>query len=308
MLHDASCLKLHIPSSGVVWYADGLNPAECSNMRADEFLNSHIVSAINLSVRVLGVPQNAELITALYSRKKHKKLGAIHLAGPNVCESLLELDDAPLTFRRMRDSAMAGSCGGWHVMTDNDASVYHLLLRQQQHADWFDVVGRLYYEMHPVYKAVNFIPHINHNNVAELMTTIIDPRWYVDRRRPENPTKLKLFLGLTPKTQRRVSDAAKIVYRGRDLRCAKVLNCWKTVSPDSGVDFETPANFLWRIYRANGGGAKGDLRASQAFVGYLRAHWLEGIAAHGGKRPELFLPDKFFKTAEERQAYYDKMA
>lgn len=307
MQHDAACLKLHIPTSGIVWYADGLNPAECSNMRTEEFLNSHIVSSLGLSVRILGVPQNAELIAALYSRKKHKKLGSIYIAGPNVCESLLELDDPPLAFRRMRDAFMATSCGGWHQMTDGDAAVYNLILRMNRQSDWFDIIGRAYYEMHPVYKAVNFIPHIEHRNVAQLMTTIIDPRWYVDRRRPENPNKLKLFLGLTPKTQRRVSDAGKIVYKGRDLRCAIVLNCWKTVAADA-VDFDLPANFLWRIYRANGGGLRGDLRASQAFVGYLRSHWLEGIASHRGLQNELFLPEKFFKSDTERQAYYDKMA
>lgn len=307
MLHDASCLKLHVPASGIVWYADGLNPAECSNQTIEYFLDSHIVSQINLSVRLLGTAQNAELITALYSRKKNRKLGSIYLAGPNVCESALELNDPPLTFRRMRDAELATSCGGWHAMTDVDASIYNLLVRMQRQPEWFDIIGRVYYEMHPVYKAISFIPGVNHRGVAQLMATIIDPRWYVDRRHPENPNKLKLFLGLTPKTQRRVSDAAKIVYRGRDLRCAMVLNCWKTVASDTAVDFDAPANFLWRIYRANGGGYRGDLRASQAFIGYLRAHWLEGLSSKSLQH-ELFLPDKFFKADSERQAYYDKMA
>jgi hypothetical protein len=307
MIQDASCLKLHTPSSGLVWYADGLNPAECSNMRTEEFLSSHIISPINLSVRILGVPQNAELITALYSRKKQRKLGSIYLAGPNVCESLIELDDPPLTFRRMRDAFMATSCGGWHHMTDTSAAIYALILRIQRQADWFDIGGRIYYETHPLYRVINFITDVNHRNVAQLLATIIDPRWYVDRRRPDNPHKLSLFLGLTPKTQKRVSDLTRIVSRGRDLRCAMVLNCWKT-KPAADVDLTDPANFLWRIYRANGGGAKGDLRASQSFIGYLRTHWLAVVSSNVGMRQELFLPERFFKADSESQAYYDKMA
>ena len=307
MIQDASCLKLHTPSSGIVWYADGLNPAECSNMRPEEFLSSHIVSAINLSVRILGVPQNAELITALHSRKKQRKLGSVYLAGPNVCESLIELDDPPLTFRRMRDAFMATSCGGWHPITDPAAAIYGLILRIQRQSDWFDIGGRVYYETHPLYRAINFIPDVNHQNVAQLLATIIDPRWYVDRRRPDNPHKLSLFLGLTPKTQKRVSDSTKLVSRGRDLRCAMVLNCWKT-KPAADADLTDPANFLWRIYHANGGGAKGDLRASQSFIGYLRTHWLAAVSANVEMRKELFLPERFFKADAERQAYYDKMA
>lgn len=277
-------------------------------MQADEFLHSQFVSSLGLNVRILGIAQNAELINALYARKKQRKLGSIYLAGPNVCESLLELDDPPLAFRRMRDADMATSAGGWHQMTDLDFAIYSLITRMQRDADWFDILGRSYYETHPVYKALSVIPHLNHQNVAQLMAVIIDPRWYVDRRRPENPNKLKLFLGLTPKTQRRISAADHVIFRGRDLRCAMVLNCWKTVSPDSAVDYDAPANFLWRIYRASGGGAKGDLRASQAFIGYLRAHWLEALANHKSVKHELFLPNKFFKAEEERQAYYDKMA
>jgi hypothetical protein len=306
-MYDAAFLKVHTAPDGLVWYVNGISPAECSNQRADEFLTSHIVSSISLNVRMLGIKQNAELISALYSRKKHRKLGSVYLAGPNVCESPLELSDPGLTFRRMRESFTAPSCGGWREMTDSDAAVYGLITRIHNEPDWFDIRGRLYYETHPVFKIANFIKTVSHRNVAQLLATIIDPRWYVDRRRPDNGTKLKLFLGLTPKTQRRVSSTEKIIYRGRDLRCAMVLNCWKTVPP-ADVDFEDPQNFLWRIWKKAGADAKGDLRASQAFIGYLQTNWAQALVAARGVPSELFLPDKFFKTAEEKQAYFDKMA
>lgn len=307
MHHEASVLKLHTAPNGIVWYASGISPAECSNQSSADFLDSHIVNHINLSVRLLGIARNANLISALYARKKHRKLGSIQVAGPNVCESPLELDDPALTFRRMREAFVAPSCGGWHEMTDIDAAVYSLILRIQQEAEWFDILGRVYYELHPIYKSMQCVTTISHQAVAHLMTVIIDPRWYVDRRKPENATKLKLFLGLTPKTQRMVSDSANIVFRGRTLRCAMVLNCWRTQSPDS-VDYDEPGNFLWRIWRNAGGGAKGDLRASQAFIGYLQTHWLQAFTAARGVTSELFLPDRFFKTDAEKQAYFDKMA
>lgn len=306
-MHDASFLKIHAAPDGIVWYANGISPAECSNQNVEDFLDSHIVNQINLNVRLIGATRNAALIAALYSRKKHRKLATIHVAGPNICESPPELDDPALTFRRMRESFVAPSCGGWHEMADIDAAIYALIVRMQKEADWFDIAGRAYYEFHPAYKALKCIKTISHKSTAQLMTTIIDPRWYVDRRYPEKRTKLQLVLGLTPKIQKRVSDRTRVIGGGRDLKCAAVLNCWKTV-PATTVDFSDPGNFLWRIWRAAGGDFRGDLRASQAFIGYLQLHWLQALAAARGAPSELFLPEKFFKTADEKQAYFDKMA
>lgn len=302
MLTDETSFKIHTDTDGIVWYASGINPAENAHQKAEAFLDSSIISRINLNVRLLGIPQNAELIVNLYGRKRKRELGTIYLAGPNVCESMLELADPVITFRRMRDVFTPASCGGWHEMSDADFALYSLILRMQKSNDWFDLLGQALYEMHPVRKSLNVIGGLSHKNTASLMALIVDPRWYVDRRRPDNPCKLPFYLGLTPKTQRRVSDTKKLVHKGRDLRCATVMSCWKTQDPAT-VDFNAPENFLWRIWRAAGGDAKGDLRASQAFIGYLRAQWLDALVRRAGARDALFLPNTFFKTQEEKQAY-----
>jgi len=302
MLTDETSFKIHTDADGIVWYASGINPAESSHQKAADFLDSSVISRINLNVRLLGIPQNAELITALYSRKRKRELGTIYLAGPNVCESMMELADPIITFRRMRDVFISASCGGWHEMSDIDFVLYSLILRMQTSNNWFDIMGRSLYEMHPLYTALSAIGGLAHSSVASLMAIIVDPRWYVDRRRPDNPCKLPVYLGLTPKTQRRVSNGKKFVSSGRELRCATVLHCWKNQDPGS-VDFSAPENFLWRIWRSAGEGAKGDLRASQAFVGYLRANWLDALVQRRGLREAFFSPDTFFKTTEEKQAY-----
>jgi hypothetical protein len=307
MLTDETSFKLHTAPDGIVWYASGINPTESSHQDAESFLTSNIISRVNLNVRLLGIPQNADLIVNLYARKRKRELGTIYVAGPNVCESMLELNDPFVTVRRMRSVFVAASCGGWHELSDADAAVYSLISRMQRSNDWFDVLGRVYFESHPLFKGLNAVGGLSYKNTASLMALIVDPRWYVDRRRPDNPGKLCLYLGLTPKTQGRVSDCKKIVSKGRDLRCAMVLSCWKTQSPDT-VDFDAPENFLWRIWQAAGGGVKGDLRASQAFVGYVRDKWLDALVSRQGLREELFLPDKFFKTTAEKQAYIANIA
>lgn len=300
-LSDETATKLHTGTNGVIWYSVGLNPPENSNQSLDTFLLSHHIARISTCVRVLGVPQNAELLTSLYSRKTRRELAGICVAGPNMCESMQELVDPVVTLLRMRDVYAAASCGGWHEMTESEYIVYSLLNKQKRGADWFDKSAATIYAAHPLYPVINFVRGINHKAAAELMGTIIDPRWYVDKRRPDNPSKLELFLGLTPRIQTSVSAGPGSEYRGRYARCRQVLNCWKTQDAES-VDFDAPENFLWRIWRSHGG-TKGDLRASQVFVRYLRANWIDALIQRKGVQDKFFMADRFFKASAERTAF-----
>jgi hypothetical protein len=301
-LSDETAIKLHTAPDGNIWYAAGINPPENSQQTLDTFLLSNIISRLSTNVRILGIPQNAELIANLYLRKRGKELATICLAGPNVCASLEELKDPVTTLFRMRDVCQPVACGGWHEMTAVEYSIYALIARQRRACDLSDSASRVFYETHPLYKVLNFIGGISHKDAALLLTTIIDPRWYVDRRRADNAIKLNLYLGLTPKIQRRVSDNTKLLHRGRDLRCSTVLRCWKTQEPHT-VDMQAPENFLWRVWQYAGGDVKGDLRASQAFVRYLHANWLDIVSMRKGPHDGFFLPDQFFKTPAEQTAF-----
>jgi hypothetical protein len=306
-LSDETAIKVHTAPDGNIWYAAGLSPPENSNQTIDTFLLSNLIGKLNTNVRIIGVPQNAELIANLYLRKRSKELATICLAGPNVCESLEELKDPVTTLFRMRDVILPTACGGWHEMTTLEYAIYALLARRHRTADWFDPGARLFYEAHPLYKILDFIPAISHKDTAELLTTIVDPRWYVDRRRADNAVKLALYLGLTPKIQRRVSDVTQLIRRGRDLRCHNVLRCWKTQDAET-VDFNAPRNFLWRVWQSAGRGPKGDLRASQAFVRYLHANWLDVLTSRKGSRDGFFMLDRFFQSPAERAAFADHFA
>lgn len=302
-LADETAIKLHTADDGIIWYATGINPPVSSNQTLDTFLLSTVITRPSTNVRILGIPRNAEIIASLYARKRGKELATICIAGPNICESMQELSDPVLTIMRMRDVCVPASCGGWHEMAENEYHIYALIARAQRTAaDWYDATARIFYEAHPLYKAINFVAGVSHRDAAILLTTIVDPRWYVDRRRADNRVKLELYLGLTPKTQRRVSDDKKLIHRGRDLRCFQTMLCWKTTTSDK-VDFNDPAGFIWRVWQAAGGGPKGDLRASQAFVRYVYSNWLDALTTRKGSQDGLFMADKFFKTPVERQSF-----
>lgn len=299
---DETSIKLHTAKDGKVWYASSINTAQNSEQILDAFLLSPVVTGMGLRVRVLGVPQNAELITALYLRRNKNEVISVEVAGPNICESPEELDDPETVLYRMRSTALASACGGWHPVGEADYLTYALIGRLRRTGDTFDSVAATYFSAHPVYRALSYIPTLSGAHAAQVMKTIVDPRWYVDRRAPERQGKLELYMGLTPATQKQVSDETKLLVKPRELRCSSVLEAWKTHHPGA-VDLTDPRNFLYRIHKAAGSGIKGDLRASQAFLRYLRYNWLAAADKRKGAKDGLFAPELFFKTPGERETY-----
>ncbi|NDD52374.1 hypothetical protein EBZ39_00590 [bacterium] len=299
-------LKLHTAANGHVWYSKNIGPPVNSEKIVDEFLRSSVLTGFGKAVRVLGTPQNAELISALYLRKYKREIAAVEVAGPNILNHRDDISDPRVVLLQMRTTGLAPACGGWHPVSMHDYPTYAMLARMLRTRFVFDDATQAYLQLHPAYKAARFIPTINEENLARLLTEIIDPRWYVDRRLPDRAAKLELFLGLTPQIQDKVSDIGCILRRTREFRCATVLNTWKTQDPQI-ADVKDPANFLYRIYTAAGGGPRGDLRASQALARYLRYNWLEALENRGGKKDGLFAPNLFFKTPAEIEAYATHM-
>jgi hypothetical protein len=304
---DENVIKLHTHADGRVWFAGGIGPTTNSEQLLDAFLLSPVLNGIGVQVRVLGLPQNAELISALYLRRYKNEINRVEVAGPNTLHTPEDIEDPHVVIQRMRSVDVPAAAGGWHTLSVHDYPTYAMIARSRRANFAFDDAAQTYLRMHPAYKALTFIPTLNEEVVAQLLSTIVDPRWYVDRKAPDRAAKLELFLGLTPQVQECVSAARRLLYKNRELRCAIVLRAWKTVSVEE-VDLKQPANFLYRIYNATGAGSKGDLRASQAFARYLRHNWLDALDGRRGTKDGLFAPDLFFKTPAEREAYAEHMS
>lgn len=303
---DEVAIKLHTDADGRVWYATGIHAAKNSGQIVDTFLLSSVINGMGLRVRILGVAQNAELITTLYLRRAKGEVASVEVAGPNICETPEELADAETVLHRMRATPLASACGGWHVLGDGDYLTYALIARLKRNGGVYDTTAAAYLHAHPVFHALTFIPTLSHEHVAQVIKAIVDPRWYVDRRAPERQGKLELYMGLTPAVQKRVSDTTKLLTKARDVRCATVLDAWKSIHP-GGVNLTDPRQFLYRVHHAAGGGVRGDLRASQAFLRYLRYNWLDAADKRRGAKDGLFAPELFFKITGECEAYKEHM-
>lgn len=303
---DETIIKLHTADNGHVWYARGIGVSKNSEQIVDSFLLSPVVTTMGSTFRILGVPQNSELICALYLRRYKGEVRAVEIAGPNILDSQHELRDPATVLMRMRSAVVSSACGGWHNLTLHDYPTYAMIARMTRNKLAFDEPTSTYLHMHPAFKALSFIPTISEENAAKLLITTIDPRWYIDRRRPDRIKKLELYLGLTPAIQQKVSNPLKLLSKSRELRCSNVLSSWKS-KPYDEVDIKNPANFLYRIWHAAGGGHHGDLRASQAFLRYLNDNWLSVLETRKGVKDGLFAPNLYFKTPAEMAAYEEHM-
>jgi hypothetical protein len=299
---DETVIKLHTAANGHVWYSRGIGPTKNSQQIVDSFLLSPFIAGVGLTFRILGLPQNAELICSMYERRYKGEVRSVEIAGPNVLHSPDELQDPALTVSRMRSVASSPACGGWHELTMKDYPTYAMLSRMTRNNFVFDDTANSYFHLHPAYRALSFIPTMQAAQAARMLISIVDPRWYVERRRPDRAKKLELYMGLTPTVQRRVSDSEVLLTKSRDLRCNSVLCSWQGETPED-VDLKNPANFLYRIYAAAGGGYRGDLRASQAFLRYVNSNWLSALESRKGAKDGLFAPNLFFKSPAEVEAY-----
>lgn len=301
--YDEIAIRLHVDKSGFVWYARGLDAPQSSARFVDTFTLTPICSGKGAVFRVIGAAQNAELISTLFLRYRQKEIHSVEIGGPNIFDHNTQLDAQQIVMR-MSGARIPASCGGWHEATFADYNMYGLVARLNRNGFTPDAPANIYFGSHPAAKILKFIPTLSDAAAAIFAATVIDPRWFVDRRTTDFAKNAFNFLGLTPATQRKVSDPNALLTKSREIRCARVLAAWKSAGSNADkVDLQNPANFLYRIWRANGAGAKGDLRASQAFVQYAFANWLSALEQRAGARDGLFAPNHYFKTVAEQKAY-----
>jgi hypothetical protein len=297
MAGEHSVLKLHVDSIGVVWYLNGSCLPECSQTDVDNFLTMPACRARR--IRLLGHPNNAELICRLFQRKLAKHLDNLEVCSPlsyrNNPKTTAESEEILLA---MRSWYGAPSQGGWHEVTYKEFTSYCLA--------YLGKAG-LYHEMrpfleaHPAWPSLSFITSLDHQMVSALIGLIVDPRFYIDRDEPDRTSKLEAFLGLTPAGIRASGDDDLSIHGRRALL---VQEAWANCPPAAEVLEREPGHFLWRLYHKSGGGAKGYLRASQKFVQYLRHTWMDGLYHRPLWGEALFEPHFFFTSQREIDAYF----
>ena len=328
---DIDFLKVHV-SDDIVWTLDGDSLPQSSKQSIGDFLETDALKNVEC-VRVVGSHANARLITGLYDKKLNDEIGRLEVVTPLVCATRAERRDPELTLYNMRNFFVAPSLGGFHEVTSVDYPAYALAAELQEMPSdapkQLNDLMRNYLEAHPAWKPLQFIRDIDEFSCAQLLSIILDPRWYIDRCNPNRIAKLNAWLGLNPKTQAGVMKEVNNSWRDHD-KCLAVLNCWykeklKLEIFNNYVEFDilpwdennedcpiglAPCDFLWRIWMTHVDNATiATLRASQSFVQFLRHTWLSAIyddVSTAGSFP-LFRAVDFFKYVVEAAAFENHM-
>ncbi len=293
---EAHILKVQLADDGRVWYANGVETPLSTTQDRAGFVNK-LATQVDLHVRVLGTVINAPLIVDLYQKCCSARLtGRLEVASPAVCETTAERHDPTISLYRMRQCLLSPSLGGWHQVDELDYPAYAIAAQFAQDGKFTTHIERLLLT-HPAYHDLLFLPTLNRAAVTELLGIVLDPRWFIDIRNPYRLSKLKLYLGLTPRLMRQVSEGRADCELTR--RCRLALTAWGGgLEQPTPADYERPGNFLWRRWRVAGGGCMGNLRATQAFVAYLVRTWQQQLVSKSAQTLEMFVPAELLKGDE----------
>jgi hypothetical protein len=292
---DAQTTKVAFSPDGEIWFADSTETPQ----RFDGDLETFIQRCRSRRgvIRTFGTQGSASFLALLWQPPVDGDLG-IQLSSPRICLSREEQRDPQRAIYRMRHCELPASLGGWHWMTFADRATYRLIGSSQKGdgiATYRDLTS------HPLWPALSFFAPLDHDATALTIGAIVDPRWHVDPTHPDRLGRLKFYLGLVPQKTGVSQKAAK------GTHYPAVLRAWSrgVTSPPASTILESPSGAIWRVWLSAGGGARGNLVASQFFVTFLRYAWLDAIreTTSGGGTDPLFLPGLLLKRPEEVRAF-----
>lgn len=301
LLQESQVLRLHTGPAGDVWGMDGTQPPTRVGTFG-EFIESPLFAGAT-NVRVPGMRRNVPLILTLHQRRQEQRLARVEVGSPLMGRTRQERDNPQAMLLRMREvsGGVPSSLGGWHEFVESDYPSYQLAAQLDRNGDKFDdQIGHLLHA-HPAWKFLDFMPHLNPGAVARLLAEILDPRWFVDRERPDSPAKLRAFTGLRAQTVAavRAGDVATDTAR----RCQLTMQAWQGDGPTEAAA-KQPGYCLWRKWFTIEDPQLATQRVSQDFITFLRLTWLDAIMAESGRATDwLFDPEQFFKKDDDAIAF-----
>lgn len=278
-------LKITCDKQGIVWYMAGNNLPVNSNVTSFEFVEGLKESDLKFpKLRVIGTRANSELLIRLFDAKtkQHITSNSIEVCSPLISAKTNGSPEEVL-YSTLQWTNKPASKGGWHEFTAQDCVNYGMsamIIHNDGKVD--DRTKRYLTELNELWPYLSFIGTLDTDACCRLVSLVLDPRWYIDQAHPDRNSKLESYLGLgSIKSYDPFANVVKQAWSGN------------TEIPE---DYSSnPRHFLWRTWLKHGGGDKGDLKASQSFISYLKHTWLSCIYRD---RPEpLFDPDLFFKDA-----------
>lgn len=305
---DSNSMKLEVSTgTGYVIVAHGEKAAVCSGYNVDEFLDTSYFSHWSGPVRVIGAVHNCYLIKQVFEKKAKYGDCMLQVCSPFLCPSFSHADRISLA-RKSNDWHMSilyeardacenrtSTSGGWHVVDNDDYLIYNMI----DHIIKSGKIDNQAIEMCTslkIFKILSFIPHINKKSVTAVISSMIDPRWYISPSSVDDDPfeNLLLHFGFDKK------EATQKDERIREI----VKSCWKTSDAPSNDNI----SFIWRTWLRYSKD-ESDIMASKKFLEFLYRNWLDLVSFVENKTggEHLFCPDHFFESKSDMELYREYM-
>lgn len=275
--HHSNCL--HTDEEGTYWYID-------KQGTLDEFAGFKSAKSFEGGpYRVIGCPANYRLITELYSRLSQQDNGASLYAGsPLVCKERSCAKSA-LNCISVLD-VHSNLSSQWHKVTNKSFNTF-LLLRSWQEEVFSDLTKTVY-SHHCLKPHFEFLG-IPMSYALQLISQIVEPRWFINPNRPMRTQALEAYFGLTPKAFEHAWQAGLgIRPKAATVRAAFLLTIVDTLGPDSCLDFHEDEDPKTRARKM-----------CKRLLNYVFRNWLEEAGLKG-----YFDPQQFFNKYECCVDYY----
>ena len=277
---NSNCL--HTDDEGTYWYID-------KRGKLDEFEGFKSNQALEGGpYRIIGCPDNYRLITELYSKINQQKDEAyVTVGSPLVCKGH-NCTKTTLNCISVLDVHDNLSCR-WHRVNRFSFNTY-LLLRAWREGAFGDLTTKVY-ESHCLSSHFDFIG-LSQTNALQLISQIVDPRWFINSNRPMRVQSLETYFGLTPRLFNKAWKAGlEIKPNSTTVRAAFLMNAIGSLKDDSCLRQASKRLDAENITR----------HSCKRLLNYVFRNWLEAAGLKG-----YFDPEKFFKTYDSRVGYYHR--
>lgn len=308
--NDSYSIKLELSTgTGYVIAAHGEKAATCSGYNVDEFIDTSYFRHWSGAVRIIGAVHNCYLIKQIYEKKARYGDCILQVCSPFLCPSFSRSDRTAIV-KRSHDWHMSilyearevcenrtSTSGGWHIVDNDDYLVYKMI----DHIIRTGKIDNQAIEMCSdlrIFKILSFIPHLNKRSVTAVISSVIDPRWYISPSSVDDDPfdNLLSHLGFD-------KDKNQITQKDEKIR-EIVRSCWKTADAPSNDNI----SFIWRTWLRYSN-EESDIMASKKFLEFLYRNWLDIVSFPENKTggEHLFCPDHFFESKSDMELYRNYM-
>lgn len=274
-------VTLHTDNDFSVWYSDNFIQGENTHSDITDFFNSDYMEQLDCAatISVLGIRNNAGLITQLYERqltKQKYRNKRLFVRSPAAIPRKTLNDNIPVVLQRLRQP-LASDCRAHqsHDIRPNDYITYSMIGSVLlDNTSTVPEKAKRFLRQHPAFPAIDFVSSSNLDSACALICDIVDPRWFRHATHTSRQSNLYSYLGLTLQNMRCFCGETSNSESGFN-RAVRAMKAWYNSNFDP--DNTAAGNFLSATFKKHTHKAKALLRCTQRFVSLLSHVWFAGV-------------------------------